>query len=113
MPDIIYDRGSGFPKRQKNVVKEIRKKLRKDIKSKFINNRDYIGKWRTYKYLIDYDYLSRHLPYTIRYNSFKDILIMLKRYDLIFLKSYYCREGKQIISISKQREGEIQGQLLF
>ncbi|UMZ72749.1 YheC/YheD family protein [Natranaerofaba carboxydovora] len=100
-PDVIYDRGSGFSESEKEAVSKIRTKFRDKLKIKTINSRDYIGKWNTYKYLLSHDFVAKYLPVTIRYQNFNDVLIMLRSYKFIFIKSFYGKRGKEVMSIEK------------
>ncbi|OWZ82784.1 YheC/YheD family protein [Natranaerobius trueperi] len=101
LPNVVYDRGSDFSTSQKEKVKIIRNELKSNENIKFINNRDHIGKWKIYKYLLKYDLLANHLPYSVRYKSINDILTMLKRFNFVFLKAIYGKRGKQVMSIKK------------
>ena len=101
LPDVVYDRGAGFAEEQKAAVREIRERLRNDFRVKFINSLDYIGKWQTYRNLSKYKEIAKHLPITIRYTDFEDIIDMLNQYGFIFIKSYYGSQGKQVMSIEK------------
>ncbi|UCZ52609.1 YheC/YheD family protein [Bacillus shivajii] len=101
IPDVIYDRGAGFNTSEKAKVKEIREKLREELKVPFINNLDQIGKWKTYSQLSKYEEVTEYFPMTIRYKNFNDLLIMLKQHGFIFLKAIYGSKGKQVMSIEK------------
>ena len=101
LPDVIYDRGSGFAESEKERVTKIRAKFRDDLKIKTINSRDYIGKWNTYNYLLSHDFVAKYLPVTIRYQNFNDVLIMLRSYKFIFIKSFYGKRGQEVMSIEK------------
>lgn len=101
MPDVIYDRGASFTEDDKTKVKEVRERFRSNPQVKFINNLDYIGKWKTYKHLSKYNEIAGYLPLTVRYRSFDDLFKMLEQYGYIFLKSYYGSGGKQVLSIER------------
>lgn len=102
MPDVIYDRGARFSEGQKAAVKELRARFRRDFNIPFINSRDYIGKWKAYQVLANNNATAKYLPWTIRYEGFRNVEKMLKQYGLVFLKSYYGSRGRQVMSIEDQ-----------
>ncbi len=101
MPNVIYDRGVNFSLKQKKSVKNIRKKFQNHPSIYFINNQDYLGKWQLYKKMAQYPEMRKYLPETRRYCSFIDLESMLKKYNYIFLKSFYGSHGKEVLSIEK------------
>lgn len=101
MPDVIYDRAVGFEKEEKPLAKQIRKNFKDDLKIKFINNKDYLGKWETFERLSKYSEVNCYIPKTMEYTNFNDVLIMLKQNDFIFLKASHGSGGRQVIAIEK------------
>lgn len=104
MPDVIYDRGVGFEQEEKQLVKEIRKRLKNYPNMKIINRRNYLSKKETYEKLFKYPEINKFFPKTINYTSFNDVIIMLKQYDFVFIKASLGSGGKQVLSIEKENE---------
>ncbi|MHB8125018.1 MAG: YheC/YheD family endospore coat-associated protein [Desulfitobacteriaceae bacterium] len=101
MPEVIYDRGARFAEEQKTTVRETRERFRNNPNVQFINSLDFLGKWETYRHLSKYNEIAKYLPMTVRYRSFNDLMLMLKKHSFIFLKAYYGSGGKQVLSIEK------------
>lgn len=99
MPNVIYDRGVWFTDEQKPIVKEIRSNFNSNPDIHVINSRNYLGKKETHEKLSKYPDMYCYLPKTITYTNFNDVLIMLKQYDFIFLKSSLGSGGRHVISI--------------
>lgn len=99
MPNVIYDRGTRFYTDEKPLAKDIRKKFKDDPNIYIINSRDYLGKWKCYKCLAKYPEINSYLPRTSLFTNFNDILLMIKQYGFIFLKSSYGSMGHQVMSI--------------
>jgi hypothetical protein len=104
IPDIIYDRGIKFKEEEKSAVKEIRKRFRKHPKIKIINRRNYLGKKDTFEKLSRFPEVSIFLPRTITYTNFNDLIMMLKQYNFLFIKSSLGSRGQEVLSI--EMEGE-------
>lgn len=101
IPDVIYDRAPYLEKEEKELAKAIRQEFSINPKIRFINPVGSLGKWPLYKNLSKYPEMKRYLPYTISYNNFDDILLMLDKYNFIFLKSSYGSRGEEVLSIEK------------
>lgn len=102
LPNVIYDRGTLFKKKNKPLVKFIRKQFNKDKNIHFINDCQAMGKWSLYKKLSKYESLKQYLPDTRIYSSFKDLSNMLKVYDEVFVKPFYGNRGEKIIKVNKE-----------
>ncbi|MDG5788820.1 YheC/YheD family protein [Evansella sp. AB-P1] len=101
LPDVLYDYGASFMPWEKELVKEIRTKLKSQIDIRTINSKDYLGKWNLYKALAALPEVQDYLPETKRYQTFQDLVSMLEEHNYIFLKSYYGSRGLEVMSIEK------------
>lgn len=104
MPDVVYDRGTRFDIDQKLLVKHIRRQFGYHPRIHLINSKDYLDKWRSYKYLSKHSEIISYLPKTILYTSFQDVLNMLKEYEFIFLKGSYGSMGREVLSMEQVGE---------
>jgi len=99
-PDIIMDRGIfGSTTFNKAAHKE-----REYFKTnnKIIRFNSGIGsKYDTFNILFNNPILKQHLPHTIIYKTYIDIINMLDKYKEIYLKPAHGTQGKGIIKISK------------
>lgn len=102
MPDILYDRAVGHSAEERPKANQIRKQFRNGYQIQCINNRNSFGKWQLYKALSKHPQVKKHIPETKLYTSFKDVMLMLKQYEFIFLKSFYGSCGKEVLSIEKE-----------
>ncbi len=107
LPNVIYDRGVGFEREEKPLVKHIRDQFITHPNIKFINNCDYLGKWKVHKLLHKYNEVKQYLPHTITYKTFDKVVYMLEKYQHVFLKSYYGSRGIEVMSIEKRDKGYI------
>lgn len=102
IPDVIYDRGVGFKDDEWLLARHIRLQFDYDPNIKFINSRDYLGKWQLHRHLSKYPEINEFLPKTIRYTNFNDVLMMLKEYNFIFIKSSFGSRGRDVLSIEQE-----------
>ncbi|MTI71476.1 MAG: YheC/YheD family protein [Firmicutes bacterium] len=93
VPDVIYDRCSVI-----NIVYKLTNKY-KDIQ--LLNSNRRIDKWNLFKRLSKYKEINKYLPKTIVYESFEDIIKMLNKYEIIFLKSFNGCSGIEVMGIEK------------
>ncbi|MTI81691.1 MAG: YheC/YheD family protein [Firmicutes bacterium] len=98
-PKVIYDRGVGFDKDEKQAVKFFRNQISKNKDVCFINSVDYLDKWKTYKYLNKNPFIGDMLPETKLYSDISDISEMLKKYCAVYLKARYGSRGQKILII--------------
>jgi hypothetical protein len=101
LPDVLYDRVIEFRKKEERLINKARKKLRSNPKIKLLNDFNDIGKWELCKVLSKYPEAKKYVPETIIYNDFDDVLYMLRKNELIFIKSFYGTQGKEVLSIEK------------
>lgn len=106
-PNVIYDCGVDFATHQKGTVKRIRQRFHEDPGIQFINNSNYLGKWKLYTRLSKYEEMRPYLPETIRYRSVDDLQAMLARHRLIYIKSFYGSQGREVMSVRKRKNGFI------
>lgn len=101
LPNVIYDRGVQFSSEEKPLVKDLRRKFRKSSSIKLINRLTTLGKLEVCEALTKYPRTKKYVPETCIYNHFNDALRMLDKHNLIFIKSYYGTQGKEVLSIEK------------
>ncbi|MFL0247876.1 YheC/YheD family protein [Candidatus Clostridium stratigraminis] len=101
LPDVLYDRVLEFNEKERLLIKEARKRFRNNPKIKLLNDFNDIGKWELYEVLSKYPESKKYVPETIIYNNFDDVLYMLNKNELIFIKSFYGTQGKEVLSIEK------------
>jgi glutathione synthase/RimK-type ligase-like ATP-grasp enzyme len=100
MPDIIMDRGIFVSTTVNKTAHKEREYFK--INNKVIKFNSAIGsKYDTFNILFKNSILKQHLPHTIVYNTYTDIINMLNIYKEIYLKPAHGTQGKGIIKISK------------
>ncbi|MBB5355611.1 hypothetical protein HNR43_001586 [Anoxybacillus mongoliensis] len=102
-PHIMYDRGASFQPEQKPLVQHIRTVMRSNPNIKFINELDYLGKWEVYERLRDIPTVRHHLPETIKYKTFTDVLTMIDQHNYVFVKSFYGSRAREVMSIKRKK----------
>lgn len=100
-PNIFYDRATNRIRKERTAVISIRNKFRSNPDIKLINSPNPLGKWSSYEALSKYPEAKEHLPETIIYTCFEDVLSMLDKNNLMFLKSFYGTQGSEVLSIEK------------
>ncbi len=102
LPDIVYDRGVNFYAHEKPVIKEIRKQLRMGGYISFINSVDGINKLTFFLALQRDKDLAQFLPETVLMEDFDlgEVMALLNKYGIIFLKDIFSNRGRGIIAIS-------------
>jgi hypothetical protein len=101
LPDVLYDRVIEFSEKEERLINKARKKFRSNPKIKLLNDFNDIGKWELCQVLSKYPEAKKYVPETIIYNNFDDVLYMLRKNELIFIKSFYGTQGKEVLSIEK------------
>lgn len=101
LSDIVYDRGVKFNKSLKDLVKHLRKQFQLHPRMNFINNKDYLSKWHLYKNIKKFENTLEYLPETVIYQNFDHLQALLKKYEFIFIKSFYGSKGREVMSIKK------------
>lgn len=104
-PDVIYDTGVRYAPSLKPLVKSARLRFRADPNIQLINSSDYLGKWELYSALSQYPEIRPYLPETRRYESVRDLEAMLRKRDLVYVKSFYGSRGREVMSVAKTAQG--------
>ncbi len=97
-PDILYARGGSIKQREKFFT--FTKQLEK-MGVKRINAGPVFNKWDVLKVLKQNSKIAPHLPDTAQYTAAKDLLLMLEKYGVIYLKACRGRKGMQVIRVKK------------
>lgn len=100
-PDILYDRGGGALKSQKIISDYIRKELEKNKKLIKINSRYFFDKWDLHKELIQYENMRQYLPLTVLWTKQDDLLQMLHKSDVLYVKDCLGSNGIGVARIIK------------
>lgn len=66
---------------------------------KIFNSR-YFNKWEMYQWFSQEPGLNPHIPYTVLYHSPQDVLEMLERFSIIYIKPIFGLQGRGIVRIS-------------
>jgi hypothetical protein len=101
MPNVLYDQGVFLADSIKSQAKEIRKQLRSNPNIKLINTLNGFGKWQLCDRLSKYSALRKYIPETVPFSSFDDVVSMINKHKLIFLKTFHGSKGYEVISIKK------------
>lgn len=94
LPDVIYPRCNSEFNRY-----SVRQSLQ-NMGVRYFNPPG-IGKWGTYKTLIQNPRLVQYLPDTRLINSFRDLNEMLNKYHHVYMKPITGSQGKNIIKVSQ------------
>ena len=94
LPDVIYPRCNSEFNRY-----SVRQSLQK-LGVRYFNPPG-IGKWGTYKTLVQNPRLVQYLPDTRLINSFSDLNEMLNKYHHVYMKPITGSQGKNIIKVSQ------------
>jgi hypothetical protein len=62
----------------------------------------HLSKWYQWKVISTHSTLSKHLPYTEKLNSGEDLLEMINRFNLVYLKPNKSYQGRGIVTIEKK-----------
>ncbi len=65
------------------------------------NNR-YFSKWDMYEWFSSDKRINYHMPYTLKYNSDKDVLDMLERFEKVYIKPVSGMKGHGIVQVKKK-----------
>lgn len=104
-PDAVYDRAT-FPKMEKEIGHEVRKRLRSEYNIIFINSKHYFDKWETHKTLSLCSELRSFLPHTKIYNHPLILERFLNRYKTVYIKDSAGKLGHNIFKIQKEYSGK-------
>ncbi|HOL17355.1 MAG TPA: YheC/YheD family protein, partial [Bacillota bacterium] len=99
-PDIIYDRGTAFPKGLQREVEAIRRRFKNVEKIRFINSGK-LEKWPVIERLRQIKAVLPYLPATLLCRHLDDIRRMLHRFGYIFIKNSAGSGGTAVLSVKK------------
>lgn len=107
LPDVVYDRcvynsGKVIP-----LADYYREHFTPSGSIKRINSRDHLDKYWLHERLKKHPEIRQYLPHTIKYSSVDDVLDMLKKYNTIYLKSFYGNKGSEVMALSRNRDDTI------
>ncbi|MFD0716459.1 YheC/YheD family protein [Paenibacillus sp. GCM10027626] len=102
-PHMIYDRCRIQRSRRFEQLLHFRKKYGHLT---FLN-RVLRNKWTVYKTMRADERFRKHLPATTMYDSIQDVLLMLRKYPIVFLKPIGGTGGRGILRIEKLRNGQV------
>lgn len=101
LPNVLYDKAGGSNKKERPLVMQLRRKFKSNPNMKLINNLNSLGKWEVCKALAKHPEAKKYVPETIIYTSFDDVVHMLSKNELIFIKSYNGSGGREVLSVEK------------
>lgn len=101
LPNVVYDRVMSFNKGERSLGRQLRREFKRNSNIKLINNLNMLAKWDVCKALAKHPEVKKHVPETIFYTSFDDVLYMLNKNELIFIKSDYGSGGTGVLSVEK------------
>lgn len=101
LPDVLYDKIEWTTRKERLLISSLSNKFKNYTDMKLINNLNMLGKWEVCEALAKHPEAKEHMPDTIDYSSFDDVLYMLNNYGFIFIKSYYGYGGREVLSIEK------------
>lgn len=101
LPNVLYDKAGGTYGKQRQRVIQLRKRFKNSLDIKLINNLNQLGKLEVCEALSKHPETKKYVPETIIYKSFDDVLHMLNKNKLIFIKSYYGSGGTEVLSVEK------------
>jgi len=102
LPEVLYNRGGSCKSKAFDALWD---KCR-ELGVHTINWICGFDKWETYSVLRRTPLLRPHLPVTRLYQSPKDLVVMLRKYDQLYLKSCKGRKGLQVLKVTKLAGGE-------
>lgn len=105
IPDVLYDRGGGLLKRQIAPSEFVRQTIENNENVKKFNPRYFFDKWDTYNKLNRYEDLCEHLPLTVQYRSSQDLLEMLGKFPVLYIKDRKGNRGLGVARLTKHDDG--------
>lgn len=101
LPDVLYYKIDGTRRKERLLISSLLKKFKNYTDMKLINNLNMLDKWEVCEALAKHPQAKMHMPETIDYSSFDDVLYMLYKYKFAFVKSYYGCGGREVLSVEK------------
>lgn len=103
-PDVFWDRGGGFLKKQLPAVQKIRQQLY-GAQLTTLNAVYHFSKWEIHKRLSNHSLVRPYLPETIQYRTSTDVLNMLKKYGTIYIKDIFGSNGREVLRVEQVPDG--------
>lgn len=99
LPDVFYNRLGSRQQEKSGEDFETLQKI-KNLGIPIFNDR-FLDKWDVYQ-LISKTQYAHHLPYTVLYEQPQDLIYMVKRYPIIYIKPIYGSEGRGILRLHRK-----------
>jgi hypothetical protein len=98
LPDVLYDRGGSSLKKHRAESDRIRKVIDKNKNVKKFNPLFIFDKWDVHVNLNKYEDTAKYLPYTIAYRTHDDLLNMLSKSSVLYIKD---RKGNRGLGVAR------------
>lgn len=108
IPDVLYDRGGGILKNEIAPSEYIRQTIENNENVKKFNPRYYFDKLDVYNKLKRYDEMEQYLPLTIQYKGPQDLLMMLEKCPIIYMKDRKGNRGLGVTRIIRYPNGNFE-----
>jgi hypothetical protein len=105
VPDVLYDRGGGYLKRQLAETDQIRRVLEGHENVKKFNPLYIFDKWDVYKKLVNFKDVEAYLPFTMRYTGAEDLLYVLDKSSTIYIKDRKGHRGLGVARVIRFQDG--------
>lgn len=105
LPNVVYDRGVGFHKNEKLLLRHYREQFSPAGSITRINSSDVLDKYWVYERIKNHENIKQYLPETIRYNSVEDVVAMLNKHKIVYLKSFYGSCGSEVMTVTGSNGG--------
>ncbi|MCM3632532.1 YheC/YheD family protein [Paenibacillus camelliae] len=106
IPNLIFDRC--------RIQKSHRMKELRVFKSSFSNlhylNRPLGNKWTMHQKLLTSPFIKKYLPHTIKYEKNSDLIQMLKKYNVVYVKPVNGTGGRGILRIERHTRNNVKVQ---
>lgn len=99
-PDVLYDRGGGFPRGQRLAARRLRRRLAETPGLRLFNAQHYFDKWDQHVRLSRSPLVAPHIPETVRYRQKDDLAEMLRRHRRIYVKSVLGSNGREVMRVA-------------
>ena len=106
LPHVVYNRIPYREDEEKNYVQSALKQF-KSMPNLHIYNSHFFNKWHLYEKLGKESRVSHYIPDSVKCNSSKDLLKMLRKHALLYLKPIDGKAGKGIMTIETKTNGWI------
>ena len=103
-PDIWWDRGGGFLRKQRPIAQELRARFNR-LPIPRINAQYHFSKWDTFDKLRTYKHIRPYLPHTVQFRDQEQIRLMLSRHGTIYVKNIYGSNGRSVMEVRLLPDG--------